>query len=387
MLQTFFCPSDITFGSGALDKLAAIKEEYGKKVFVVMGKSFRGKEVEKRVLDLLSGCEVEIYSEVKPNPRDADINAGAKICSEFGADFIVALGGGSTIDSAKAINIVVTNGGSAWDYTKGADRSPKPITKPLLPFVAVPTTAGTGTEATRYSVVTNSETHDKATIKTDLIFPNKSLVDPDLMISVPKMTTALTGIDAFAHAFEAYIGPKATDISEMFSLKAIKLFAENIKAVCEDGNNVEARTNMALCSTLGGLSISHSATTLPHGIGQALSGVTDAPHGGSIAVCLPNIVRWTLPEGEKKFADVACIFKPELEGKSVKEQAQALPDILEELFGVIMGKKLTMADYGLTADKVEAVADMALKQYNGDVSRHPKVATRDDLIYLINQSL
>ena len=387
MQQTFFCPSDITFGSGALEKLATCKTEFGTRAFVVLDKIFLGKETERRIVSLLSDCTVEIYSEVKPNPRDSDIDAGAEKCRAFGADFIVAVGGGSTIDSAKAINIVANNRGNAWEYTKGTERSSKEITNPLLPFIAVPTTAGTGSEATRYSVITNSITHEKAAIKSDLLFPDKSIVDPDLMITMPRMTTALTGIDAFAHAFEAFIGTKATEISEMFSMKAIRLFAENIKRACDDGNDIAARTNMAMCSTLGGLAISHSATTMPHGIGQALSGITDAPHGGSIAVCLPNVVRWSLAEAERKYAEIALIFNPELKEKPIAEQAAALPIILETLFEDILGRKLTMADYGLTVKKVEAVADLALQNFGSDLSRHPKVPSRDDLIQIINNCL
>lgn len=344
---------------------------------------FCGSDVEMRIRTLLSGKEVSAFSSITPNPRDVDIDQGAELCCKCSADFIVALGGGSAIDSAKAINLVATNGGKSWEYTKGTGRVERPSTKALFPLIAVPTTAGTGTEATRYSVITNSVTHAKATIKRNEIFPTKALVDPDLMASMPRKTTALTGIDAFAHAFEAYIGSKANSFSELFSLQGIRLFAKSIEKACLDGKNTEARTDMALCCTLGGLSISHSATTLPHGIGQALSGVTDAPHGGSIAVCMPNVIRWTLPACKEKFAEVACIFDPSLKDKTITEQANALPDILDNLFSRIIGQKLTMRDYGLTEDKIEAVVDMALSNYSGDVSRHPRLADRDELAALI----
>ena len=325
-----------------------------------------------------------MYANVTPNPRTAEIDEGA---NNKDIDFIIALGGGSAIDTAKAIDVVYTNGGGSWDYTRGLGKLPKEIKNDLLPLIAIPTTAGTGSETTRYSVITNSETHEKATIKTDLIFPKKAIVDPELMFSVPRMTTALTGIDAFAHCFESYIGSKANDFSDIFALKGIELFAKSIITACEDGSNDEARNNMALCSTLGGLSITHSATTLPHSIGQALSGVVDAPHGGSIAVCMSQIIRWTLPEAKEKMAKVACMFDSSLTSKTIDEQANALPEILENLFSKIIGQKLTMADYGLTKDKVEAVADMALTNYNGDVSRHPRLANKQDLIELINSCL
>ncbi len=384
--MTFFCPTELICGFGILDRLKELVEPYGNRGLFVMDPFFQGGETESRILKLLEGKQMQTYAQVIPNPRDTDINKGASLCQE-GIDFIIALGGGSSIDTAKAINVVFSNGGSAWDYVKKADRPMREITKPLVPLIAIPTTAGTGAEATRYSVVTNEAQHGKGTIKTDLIFPTKALVDAEFMMSMPRKTTALTAIDAFAHAFEAYIGSKANAFSEMFSLQAMKLFARSAKRVCEDGSDREARCDMAMCSALGGLSITHSATTLPHGIGQALSGVTDAPHGGSIAVCMANVVRWTLPECEERFAEVACLLEPGLKDKPLREQAEALPDILNEFFYDMVGEPVTMASYGLKEEQVEAVADMALTNYYGDVSRHPKVASREELIGIIRSCL
>lgn len=382
----FFCPTELICGFGVLDQLENIVKSYGRKGLFVMDPFFLGSETEKRILKLLKGKDVLTYGKVTPNPRDTDINEGATLCVD-GLDFIVALGGGSAIDTAKAINVVFSNSGSAWDYVKQVDRPMKEITSPLVPLIAIPTTAGTGTEATRYSVVTDAIHHKKGTIKTDLIFPAKALIDPELMMSMPRKTTALTAIDAFAHAFEAYIGSKANVFSEMFSLQAMKLFARSALRACEDGNDREARLDMAMCSTLGGLAISHSATTLPHGIGQALSGVTDAPHGGSIAVCMANVVRWTLPECEEKFAETACLFDIALKEKSIREQAEALPDLLNDLFYRMTGETLTMASYGLKEEQVEAVADMAMTNFFGDISRHPRKASREDLIAIIGSCL
>lgn len=387
MNQLFFCPTEITVGPGSLNQLPSLLPGNSARILLVMDPFFVGKAPEQRIRDLLPGKEVHVFAQVMPNPRDADIDSGADLCCRLQADAILALGGGSAIDTAKAVNVVATNGGRSWDYTRGTGKTPRAVTRPMLPLIAIPTTAGTGTEATRYSVITNAATHAKATIKLDQLFPAKALVDPELMRTMPRKTTALTGIDAFAHAFEAYIGSKANDFSEMFSLQAMKLFIRSIEKACSDGNDTQARNDMALCSTLGGLAISHSATTLPHGIGQALSGVTDAPHGGSIAVCMPEVIRWTLPESMEKFAEVACMFEPALRDQPPQVQANALPGILEALFGRLIGSRLTMADYGLTEEKVEAVADMALANYAGDISRHPRIADRDDLIRIIRNCL
>ncbi|MCR5067135.1 MAG: iron-containing alcohol dehydrogenase [Erysipelotrichaceae bacterium] len=385
--KTFFCPTEIIDGPGVLNTLPQITADYGKKAMIVVDPFFLNSPLLKRVEELLSECEVKVFGKVTSNPRDNEINEGAAICRDFGADFIIAIGGGSAIDSAKAINIVSTNGGECWDYVRVAGKEIRPITEKLLPLIAVPTTSGTGSECTRYSVVTNGVTHAKSTIKTDLNFPAKALVDPELTVSVPRKITALTAIDAFAHCFESYIGRKANEFSEMFSLKGMELFIKSVRKVCRDGSDTEARNELSMCSTLGGLAITHSATTLPHGIGQALSGVTDAPHGGSIAVCMPQVIEWTLPHGQQRFARVACMFDESLKTLSEEEQAAALPKILKELFSEIIGEKLTMASYGLTEDKIEEVADMALSSYAGDVSRHPRVANREDLIEIIHRCL
>ena len=348
---------------------------------------FANHPLKDRIIGLLEGFELEFYTRIQPNPRDNDIDDGALLCRDFGANSIVAIGGGSALDTAKAINIVATNGGGAWDYARRIGETPREITEPLLPLIAIPTTSGTGSEATRYSVITDHITHAKSTIKTDLNFPTRSLVDPDLTVSVPRKTTALTGIDAFAHCFESYIGTKANPFSEMFSLQGMKLFIESIERACEDGTDVEAREKMAMCSTLGGLSITHSATTLPHGIGQALSGVTDAPHGGSIAVCMPEVIRWTLPYGQKKFAEVACMFDPSLKSLPEEAQANALPDILDNLFTKIAGEKMTMRKYGMTEEKIPEVVHTAFYNYKGDLSRHPRVPTEEELTELIRKCM
>lgn len=386
-VQTYFCPTKLIVGEGVFHQLPTLCVNYGKRAMLVMDPFFQGSAIEQRLRTLLADKELFVYAKVASNPRDTDIDEGAKQCAEHKIDFIIALGGGSAMDSAKAMNVVLCNGGSCWEYTKRAGQVTRESKQPLKPFIAIPTTAGTGSEATRYSVITHAADHSKGTLKSDAIFPDVALIDAELMVSLPRKTTALTGIDAFAHAFESYIGSQANEFSDLFSRKAMRLFIDHIQTACEHGEDVHARQQMALCSTLGGLSIAHSATTLPHGIGQALSGITDAPHGGSIAVCMPQVIRWTLPVCAEKFAEVACMFDPSLQTRSIGEQAAKLPDILEQLFQKIIGEPLTMKSYGLREDQVEAVADMALSNYKGDVSRHPKVATKAELISIIKSCL
>lgn len=385
--QTFFCPTKLLVGEGVLEQLPQLCANYGTHGMLIMDPFFWKSKIHLQIEELLKEKELHVYAKVTPNPRDCDIDEGAAICKEYGTDFIIALGGGSAIDSAKAINVVMCNGGSCWEYTKRAGEITREIKNALVPLIAIPTTSGTGSEATRYSVITHAFDHSKGTLKSDAVFPDAALIDACLTASMPQKTTALTGIDAFAHAFESFIGSQANDFSEIFSLKAMRLFIDNIKTACFHGEDLKARSSMALCSTLGGLAIAHSATTLPHGIGQALSGVTDAPHGGSIAVCMPQVIRWTLPQCEEKFAQVACMFDPSLKEQSITKQAQQLPILLEELFHEIIGEPLTMRSYGLKDHQIEQVAELALSNYKGDVTRHPKVADKEQLIAIIKECL
>lgn len=387
MSNIFFCPTQIYVEAGCIKKLGELSSSYGKNVFLVIDPFFKGTPTELEILGLLKDKEIVCYYKISPNPRDVDIDEGAILCVAHHADMIVAIGGGSAIDSAKAINVVARNGGSCWEYTKRAGQITREIKEPLLPFIAITTTAGTGSEATRYSVITHALDHSKGTLKSDAIFPNISIVDSNLMLSMPRKTTALTGIDAFAHAFESFISSQANAFSDLFAKHAMQLFIDNIRLVCLHGDDSKARNNMALCSTLGGLSIAHSATTLPHAIGQALSGVCDAPHGGSIAVCMPEVIRWTLPSCEGRFAEIACMFQTSLSNVSIHDQANALPDLITKLFHEIIGEDLSMKCYGLTAEAIERVADLALSNYKGDVTRHPKVATKEDLVCIITKCL
>lgn len=386
-LQTYFCPTKLMVGKDVLGQLHDICGRFGKCGMLVMDPFFWNSETHLKICELLKDKELCIYVNVRPNPRDTDIDEGAALCKQQGVQFIIALGGGSAMDSAKAINVVLCNGGSCWEYTKRAGQRMRKVSHPLVPMIAIPTTAGTGSEITHYSVITHACDHSKGTIKADAIFPTISLVDAKLMVSMPRKITALSGIDAFAHAFESLIGSQANAFSELFALKAIRLFIDNIERVCEYGEDLQAREQMALCATLGGLSITHSPTTLPHGIGQALSGVCDAPHGGSIAVCMSQVIRWTLPICTEKFAKVACMFDASLSTLTVEQQAAKLPDLLEALFLKLLKEPLTMRSYGLSEDKIEVVAELALSNYKGDVTRHPKIANKEALVNIIKDCL
>ena len=383
-------PTQVEYGSGMLGRIGEFTASYGKRAYCLFDPFFRGSEAAATVMDALHAVGIETYDsyEVHPNPRAGDIDKQAAECMEQKCDFVVAMGGGGTLDIGKAVAFLVTNGRSAWDYTVKENQFYHSITIPPLPFVAVPTTAGTGSEATIYSVVNNPDIQRKCSIRSFELYPRLAIVDPELMLNIPPLLTALTGIDTFAHAFESYTNKNATAFSKMLAMESMRLFAENIVECVENGKNTEARGSMAIASLLGGLAISHSPTTLPHIIGQCLSGWVDAPHGGSLAVCLSQVIRWTLPNGQAEFAQIARVIAPELAAASDAEAAEALPEIIDKLFVRIMGnQRVTMKTYGMDENRADEFAEFIFHNYQKDMSNYLRVPTMEELKAIIQDCL
>jgi len=379
-------PTQVEFGAGMHRRIGEFVNGYGKRAYCLFDPFFRGSEVAEAVMSALRNIGVDTYDcyEVRPNPRAADIDARAAECKEQKCDFVIALGGGGAIDIGKAISFLVTNGRGAWDYTVKENQFYYSITDEPLPFVALPTTAGTGSEATIYSVINNPEIQRKCTIRSFALYPKLAIIDPELMLNLPPMLTALTGIDTFAHAFESYTNKNATAYSKMVARESMRLFAENIVSCVEDGKDIKARGNMAFASMLGGLAISHAPTSLPHIIGQCLSGWVDAPHGGSLAVCLSQVIRWTLPNGQKEFAELARILEPKMHTVSDKQAAKEFPDLIDKLFLRVMGnRRVTMRTYGMDESRADEFAEFIFNNYQKDMDNYLRKPTLEELKQII----
>ena len=383
-------PTQVEFGVGILPQIGELSIPYGKRAYCLFDPFFKGSKEAEIVLTALNHVGIETFEcyEVRSNPRTADIDARAKECKEQKCDFVISVGGGGTLDIGKAIAFLVTNGRSAWDYTVKEREFYYSITEEPLPLVAVPTTPGTGSEATIYSVINNPDIRRKCTIRSFALYPKLAIIDPEIMVNIPPLLTALTGIDTFAHAFESYTNKNATLYSKMVSMESMRLFAENIIPCVEDGKNLAARENMAFASLLGGMAIAHSPTTIPHIIGQCLSGWVDAPHGGSLAVCLAQVIRWTLPNGQKEFSKIAKAIYPELSRATDVEAAEALPDIVDRLFFRIMGnQRITMKTYGMKESNVDEFAAFIFDNYQNDMSNYLRIPTQEELKGIIYNCL
>ena len=383
-------PVKIIQREGAVKELGAVAAEYGRKAAVVVDPYFSSTDTMDEIrTDLRAhGITFEEYSDISSNPHNTAIDKMTADVADKGLTVVIAIGGGSAIDTAKAVAIAAVHGGTCWDYTERAGEDVKRPASGVLPLIAVPTTSGTGSEATPYAVINNPDLHLKATIVNHLIFPAVSILDPGMTKTMPPQLTALTGIDTFAHCFEAYISRGASSFTDMAAKEGMRLFAENIERAVHEPDDMEARTNMALASMYGGMAIARKGTTAPHAIGQALGGLYNAPHGGSLAAVLAAVVRWTLPDCAERFAETAVILDPATAAlPTVGERAAKLPEILEQLWGRILSEPVSCSAYGLTEEGIPEMADAVLKCYYGDCLNHPKVPLRDDIVAIIRDSL
>jgi len=285
---SLYIPTRIVFGCGEIKRLATEKLP-GKKALIVIssGTSMKKYGYLDKVIELLKENETEsvVFNKILPNPTKKHVMEAAALCKDEKCDFIVGLGGGSSIDSAKAIAVMACNPGDYWDYIPAGTGKGRPVSK-ALPVVAIPTTAGTGTEADPWSVITNEDTKEKIGFGSELTYPALSIIDPELMLSIPPHLTAYQGFDAFFHAAEGFIANCSTPISDLYALEAIRLLYKYLPVVVADGRNIKARAKVAWASTLAGLVESTSSCTSEHSMEHAMSAYyPQLPHGaGLIAI-------------------------------------------------------------------------------------------------------
>ena len=379
----YFIPTRIIFGAGKLKQLATEKLP-GKKAFIVIssGKSMKANGYLDRTVAYLkeNGVESVIFDKILPNPILDHVMEGSQLIRDNGCDFVVGLGGGSSIDSAKSIAIMATNPGDYWDYVGNGSGKGKPLENKALPIVAIPTTAGTGTESDPWTVITHTQTNEK--IGFGVIpdtFPVFSIVDPELMLSVPPRLTAFQGIDAFCHSIEGYIANIAQPASDAFALSSISLIAENLPAVVADGSSIEGRSAIAWASTQAGLVESTSSCISEHSIEHALSAYHhELPHGAGLTCLLipyhtVMIEKWP----DKRYIDMA---------KAMGYPAEKPQDFIEALKKLIKDcglEKLSLKDYGMDKSEAESIADNAYYAMGPLFELDPAKLEKSDVIRIV----
>lgn len=355
----FILPTRIKFGPGTVNQLAGELEALkAAKVLLVTDRGIvKAGLLDKVTRVLKNKVELTVYDGVEANPKDRNVEEAADLARRAGVDCVVALGGGSPIDAAKAVCVLALQGGRAKDY-KGKGK----IKDKCLPLVTIPTTAGTGSEVTFSSVITDTDENYKFTIKSPAIAARVAVIDPELTLTVPPAVTASTGIDALTHAIEGYTVTVTEPIAEALGLYAVELIAANIKEAVQNGGNIEARTGMMLGSLLAGLSFSHSDVGSVHCMAEALGGMYDAPHGLCNAILLPYVMEYNLPEVVYKYARIARAMGVEHDDD---EQAAVLG--IERIRD--LSKEIGLPGFGslgVKEEDLEALAEMSAKNISTD---------------------
>lgn len=377
-------PTRLIFGAGELNKLAECKLP-GKKALVVIsaGTSMRKYGYLDRVCELLkkNGAETVVFDKILANPIKTHVMEGAAICREKRCDFVVGLGGGSTIDSAKSIAIMAVNDGDYWDYISGGTGKGKTV-KNALPIVAISTTAGTGTEMDPWTVITNEETNEKIGFGCSLTFPAISVVDPELMLSIPPAFTAYQGFDAFFHASEGYIASIASPISDLYALEAVRLLYKYLPVAVKNGSDLKARSKVAWAATLAGMVESTSSCTSEHSMEHAMSAYyPKLPHGAGLIAISEAYFTTFKNDRMKRYMKM---FETMTEKKSARPSdfIDALAFLKKEC-GV---DNIKLSDYGITPEDFPRFADNAVNTMGGLFSFDPRPLNRTEIIDIYAKS-
>ena len=382
MAAKFFIPSVNVLGQGAVDEaISDIKTLGFKHALIVTDKplvkiGLVGEVVEKL---LTSGVTSTVFDGVQPNPTVANVEAGLALLQANKCDFVISLGGGSPHDCAKGIALVATNGGSIKDY-EGLDQS----TKPQLPLVAINTTAGTASEMTRFCIITDETRHIKMAIVDKHTTPLLSVNDPELMLKKPAGLTAATGMDALTHAVEAYVSIAANPITDACAIKAIELIQANLVNAVENGQDINAREQMAYAQFLAGMAFNNASLGYVHAMAHQLGGFYDLPHGVCNALLLPHVQQYNAQVVPARLKDIAKAMGVDVLSLSDERGAAAAITAIKKLsVAVKIPENLTLL--GVKAEDIPTLADNALKDACGFTN--PKQATHAEICQIFTNAL
>ena len=381
---SYYQPTDIQFGCGRIKEIGEIVAKYGKRCLLVTVEPFPALEVVfEKVKGSLkaAGVDVAHFTGVIPNPTTEIITVGADMAAEHKSDVILGVGGGSSMDSAKAIAVEATHEGSCWDYLFYKEEDNPISAEKTLPVIAVSTTSGTGSQVTQVAVVTNPAEKDKSALYNPIIYPKVAVVDPELMLTVPEHITASTGFDVFCHSFEAYIHPNASGYIDLLAVESIRLVVENLPVAMKDGSNIAARSAMAWADTLAGLCIANAGVTMPHGIGMAIGGMyPHIAHGEALAVNYPAFTRFTWKSAIRQFAVLGRILDSALESESEEIAAEKSCELMDEFLKKI-GMWLDLKGFKMPEGEIAELAKASMRL--PDYENNPKVATAEEMLDII----
>ena len=357
---TFYQPTRLHFGRGMRNATGEVVKASADRVLFVVDPGMKAAlpDMVQDVRESLTRAGVAFveFDDVTPNPTLKAIQKGARVARAENVNGCLGMGGGSAIDTAKAIAVAATHPGTAWDYLYYKE----PPTDATLPIIAVSTTAGTGTQTSKVSVFTNTAENSKSAMWNDALLCRAAVIDPDLMVSLPPHQTACTGFDIFTHAFESYINDASQPYVDLIALDAIQRVATYLPRAVDNGGDLEARENLAWADTLAGVCLANVGTTLPHAAGQPISGhYPKVSHGESLAVVYPAFAEFTWPGAVEKFARVAQILGGDANGADDAALARGLSGRISALLDRI-GLRCFMEDFGIGKADLDPLLEHAM---------------------------
>ncbi len=383
MPSTIVLPKVMEIGAGAINKLAETLLSLDCKAPCIITDSMMLQlGYVERVTDLLSAANIHtgVFADCIPEPTDNSIRAAVELVAGGAYDSLIALGGGSAIDSAKAIGILAKLGGDMRDY-----KVPNQVTAAGIPVIAIPTTAGTGSEATRATIITDATSDEKMLCMGLGLMPIAAIIDYELTLSLPPRVTADTGIDALTHAIEAYVSRKANAFSDQQAIAAIKLLAPNLRAAFHEPENRSAREAMMLGATLAGIAFSNASVALVHGMSRPIGAHFHVPHGLSNAMLLPAVTEFSIPGAPERYADCARLMGV---ASTQDDNATANQKLLIELKALNTELNVpSLADFGADQEKYFDIRQLMAEQAlaSGSPANNPRVPSIEEMVKLYTQ--
>ncbi len=379
----FYIPPVTLMGIGAYKEIGnQINTLGGKKPFICTDKGIVDAGICDQIAEVIKndcGVDPVIFDGTQANPTDKNVHEGLKMYQENNCDFIVSLGGGSAHDCGKGIGIVATNGGNIRDY-EGVDQSKKP----MPPFIAVNTTAGTASEMTRFCIITDTDRKVKMAIVDWRVTPNVAIDDPLLMVGMPPGLTAATGMDALTHAVEAYVSTAATPITDACALQAFELISLHLRPAVANGQDMEARNGMCYAQYLAGMAFNNASLGHVHAMAHQLGGFYDLPHGVCNAILLPHVSRFNLIAKMARFNDIAIAMGENIDGLSLRDGADVAIDAIQTLSADI-GIPSGLGILGVKEQDLKIMAENAQKDACG--LTNPRCPTLEEVIQIYKDAL
>jgi alcohol dehydrogenase class IV len=379
----FKTPSVIVNGPGAAKEVGSFAKGFGKKALIVTDTHLEKigllNEIKKSLEN--GGISLAIYDKVVSEPSTEYTDEGLKVYREAKADFLIAVGGGSPIDAAKAIGALATNEGKITDFM-GANKIPKPG----APLIAIPTTAGTGSEVTQFTIITDTAKDVKMLIASPNVMARVALVDPLMTLQMPQGITAATGLDALTHAIEGYVSVKAHPITDTLAIQSIRIIGANLRQAWSNGDNLEARTNMMTGALMAGMAFSNSSVALVHGMARPIGAYFHVAHGVSNASLLPMVIEFSVPGNPRKYADIAEALGENIQGLPLLDAAYRGAEAVKRLNQDL--KVPTLRELGVEEKKFHQVVNQMAKDAiaSGSPGNNPRRATPEEIVELYKKA-